>query len=63
MYQATEGADVLVLCTEWNMFKSFDVKRVKELMNAPLMFDGRNQFEPEDLRSEGFEYYGMGRGR
>ena len=32
-------------------------------MKEPLMFDGRNQFEPEDLRSEGFEYYGMGRGR
>ena len=63
MYKAVEGADVLVLCTEWNLFKSFDTDKVKELMNAPLMFDGRNQFEPEDLRGAGFEYYGMGRGR
>ena len=63
MYTAVEGADVLVLCTEWNMFKSFDISRVKELMKKPLMFDGRNQFEPEDLRNEGFEYYGIGRGR
>ena len=63
MYQATEDADVLVLCTEWNAFKSFDTHRVKGLMKSPLMFDGRNQFEPEYLRSEGFEYYGIGRGR
>ena len=63
MYKAVEGADVLVLCTEWNLFKSFDIQKVKKLMNEPLMFDGRNQFEPEDLRGEGFEYYGMGRGR
>jgi UDPglucose 6-dehydrogenase len=62
-YDALEGADALGVCTEWNEFRRPDFARIKQLMKRPLIFDGRNIFEPARMEEHGFEYYGIGRGR
>ncbi len=61
-YEACEGADALVLVTEWNEFREPDFERVKKLLRQPVVFDGRNIYNPEMLRALGFTYYGIGRG-
>jgi len=61
-YQAAEGADAVVLVTEWPEFRALDLRRVKELMRGAVFVDGRNLYEPEALRALGFRYYGVGRG-
>ncbi len=61
MYEAAEGAHVLVLVTEWAMFRMPDFDRLKEMMATPVIFDGRNQYEPGDLMARGFEYHCIGR--
>ena len=61
--QALEGADALVVMTEWNIFRSPDFGRVREHLREPVIFDGRNLYDPEVLAREGFVYYGIGRGR
>ena len=61
-YDAIEGADGLAIITEWNMFKSPDFERIKETLKTPVIFDGRNLFEPGEIREKGFEYFGIGRG-
>jgi UDPglucose 6-dehydrogenase len=61
MYEAVEGADALVLVTEWKQFQRPSWQRVKSLMRGSVVFDGRNVYDPKRLRAEGFEYYGMGR--
>jgi len=60
-YVAAEGADALFLVTEWNEFRNPDLKRLKATMRSPILFDGRNAFDPEQVREEGFTYYGIGR--
>jgi UDPglucose 6-dehydrogenase len=60
-YSALEGADALVLATEWNEFRAPDWARVKKLMKRPAIFDGRNIYDPKKLRALGFEYWGIGR--
>src|SRR5262252_1475238 len=60
-YDALEGADALFLVTEWNEFRHPDFDRVKSLMKSPVIFDGRNVFNPETLREKGFVYFGIGR--
>jgi UDPglucose 6-dehydrogenase len=60
-YAAAEGADALFLVTEWNEFRRPDLKKLKSLMKRPVIFDGRNVFEPTQLREEGFTYFGIGR--
>lgn len=60
-YAAAEGADALFLVTEWNEFRRPDLKRPKGVMKTPVIFDGRNVFDPAQLREEGFTYYGIGR--
>jgi UDPglucose 6-dehydrogenase len=60
-YDAIEGADALVIVTEWNQFRALDMERVKALLNAPKVADLRNVYEPEDMRQLGFEYIGVGR--
>ena len=60
-YEAVEGADVLVLVTEWLDFLKLDMSKVKNLMRKPYFLDGRNQFEPEELKKLGFYYEGIGR--
>ncbi|QFY42575.1 UDP-glucose/GDP-mannose dehydrogenase family protein [Candidatus Methylospira mobilis] len=57
-----EGADALVIVTEWNVFKSPDFPLIREKLSTPVIFDGRNIYDPESLKSLGFSYYGIGRG-
>ncbi|RKH70825.1 UDP-glucose/GDP-mannose dehydrogenase family protein [Corallococcus interemptor] len=61
-YDAAEGADGLFLVTEWSEFRHPDLRRLKSLMRRPVIFDGRNVFDPEQARGEGFTYFGVGRG-
>jgi UDPglucose 6-dehydrogenase len=58
---ACEGADALLVITEWKEFRSPDFERMKALLAAPVIFDGRNVFEPALVRAAGFEYFGIGR--
>jgi UDPglucose 6-dehydrogenase len=60
-YAAAEGADALFLVTEWSEFRRPDLKKLKRLMKTPVIFDGRNVFEPAQVREEGFTYFGIGR--
>lgn len=60
-YKPLEGAEALVLITEWPEFRSPDFERMKELMEAPVIFDGRNIYDPSRMRNMGFTYYGVGR--
>jgi UDPglucose 6-dehydrogenase len=59
-YKALKGADALLLVTEWAEFRVPDFKRVKELMNEPVLFDGRNLYNPESMEERGFTYYCIG---
>lgn len=61
-YQVAEGADALVLATEWNEFKHLDFERIRQTMRTPVIIDGRNLWDPERLRALGFTYFGVGRG-
>ena len=61
-YDALEGADAMLLVTEWKQFRNPDFNRIKQKLRAPVIFDGRNQYDPADLNALGFEYYGIGRG-
>ncbi|MCZ4279406.1 UDP-glucose/GDP-mannose dehydrogenase family protein [Kiloniella laminariae] len=60
-YQAMEGADVLVIVTEWNEFRRLDMDRVKSLLSAPLIVDLRNIYSPAEMAEDGFEYLSIGR--
>jgi UDPglucose 6-dehydrogenase len=61
-YQVAEGADALVLATEWNEFKQLDFGKIKASMRGSIILDGRNLWDGETLRALGFTYFGMGRG-
>ncbi len=61
MYSCAEGADALVLLTEWREFQSPDFSQLKEKMLTPALFDMRNLFSPQKLRPSGWTYYGLGR--
>ncbi len=60
-YEAAEGADALVIVTEWNEFKLLNMDKILTLMANPLIFDGRNIYDPVKLRRAGFEYHCIGR--
>ena len=60
-YKAAEGADALVLMTEWREYRRPNFERLKQLLRRPVLFDGRNQWEPAPLRAAGFQYTGIGR--
>jgi UDPglucose 6-dehydrogenase len=60
-YEAAEGADALLIVTEWGEFREPDFERLKSLMRQPAIFDGRNIYKPEHLREVGFHYEGIGR--
>jgi UDPglucose 6-dehydrogenase len=62
-YAALEGADALVVVTEWKAFRSPDLDRVRASLREPVLFDGRNIFEPKAIEASGIAYYGIGRGR
>jgi len=59
---ALQDADALVVMTEWSQFRSPDFDAIRTRLTAPVVFDGRNLYDPADLRAEGFTYYGIGRG-
>ncbi|RMG40217.1 MAG: UDP-glucose/GDP-mannose dehydrogenase family protein [Candidatus Dadabacteria bacterium] len=60
-YDALGGADALVICTEWNEFRRPDFNRIKGLMEAPVIFDGRNLYGLSEMREKGFVYHSIGR--
>lgn len=61
-YSALRGAHALVILTEWDEFKRVELSKVKELLLTPIVFDGRNVYDPEEVRAVGLEYYPVGRG-
>ncbi|MBI4301585.1 MAG: UDP-glucose/GDP-mannose dehydrogenase family protein [Chloroflexi bacterium] len=61
-YSTAEGSDALVIVTEWNEFKQLDMERIKNLLRHPILVDGRNIYEPEEMLALGFAYCGIGRG-
>ena len=60
-YDALKGADALIVATEWNEFREPDFNRMRKLMNTPVIFDGRNIYNPEQMHALGFTYYSVGR--
>jgi len=60
-YDALPGAAALLVLTEWNEFRRPDFQRIKKLLQHPVIFDGRNVYDPGDLRKIGFKYYSIGR--
>ncbi len=62
-YDVADGADALVILTEWDEFRALDLDRVKLLMNRPLLVDLRNIYKPADMAARGFDYRSIGRDR
>ena len=62
-YDCAKDADALALVTEWHEFRRPSFDRLRSLMKAPVLFDGRNVWDPAELRAAGFKYYGIGRGK
>ena len=60
-YDAVTGADALLVVTEWNEYRGVDLARIKKAMKTPVVFDGRNVFDPVRMRQAGFEYRAIGR--
>ena len=60
-YKALDGADALLLLTEWNEFRRPDFEKIKQSMNSPVVFDGRNQYNGERLIEKGFDYHCIGK--
>ncbi len=60
-YEALEGVDALALVTEWKPFRHPDFAAMKKMMKQPILFDGRNQYDPQRVKADGFEYAGIGR--
>jgi UDPglucose 6-dehydrogenase len=61
-YDVAKHADALLIVTEWNEFKQLDFDKIKRLMHLPIVLDGRNIYDPEDMAARGFIYRGVGRG-
>ncbi|MCK9379420.1 MAG: UDP-glucose/GDP-mannose dehydrogenase family protein, partial [Candidatus Moranbacteria bacterium] len=61
-YEAAEGADVLVLMTEWNQYRALDLQELKSRMKASVFVDLRNVYNPKQVKDAGFTYVGVGRG-
>ena len=60
-YEVLDNADALVICTEWNEFRSPDFARMRTEMATPIVFDGRNLYSPAEMAAQGFEYHSIGR--
>jgi len=60
-YETLEGADAMILITEWNEFRRPNFERIKSMLSAPVLFDGRNLYTPDVLKKLGFAYYSIGR--
>ena len=61
MYEALENADALIICTEWSIFRTPDFNKVKQLLKQSIIFDGRNLYDVEEIKKEGFIYSSIGR--
>ena len=61
VYDVFKGADLIIILTEWNEFKELDFSIIKEKMKSPNIIDGRNLYEPEEMKAKGFNYMGVGR--
>ena len=61
--EALDQADALAIATEWNIFRSPDFAALKAALKQPVIFDGRNLYNPQAMEQEGFSYYAVGRGR
>jgi len=59
--EALDGADALIIVTEWKAYRSPNLERLKTLMKSPVIFDGRNLYEPTNLKQAGVIYQGIGR--
>jgi UDPglucose 6-dehydrogenase len=59
--EAVENAEALVLATEWSEFQNVDFVQVRKSMHTPIIFDGRNLFDPRTMTKLGFRYFGIGR--
>jgi UDPglucose 6-dehydrogenase len=62
-YSCVDGADALAIATEWSEFRSPDFEVVRRLMKTPVIFDGRNLYDPVEMKKLGFTYHGIGRAR
>lgn len=60
---ALDGSDGLLICTEWKVFKAPDFKTIKSKLSSPVIFDGRNLYDPKHMESLGIDYYAIGRGK
>jgi UDPglucose 6-dehydrogenase len=61
MYATLDGADCLVIATEWPAFAKADLHEIKKRLRTPLLFDGRNLLDPKDVKAAGLEYISIGR--
>jgi UDPglucose 6-dehydrogenase len=61
-YACLDGADALCICTEWSLFRRPDFDEVKRRLAGPVIFDGRNLYDPDRIAARGFTYYAIGRG-
>jgi UDPglucose 6-dehydrogenase len=61
-YDLARGCDAMIVMTPWNEFKQLDLERVHGLMKEPIIIDGRDLYDPEDMKTFGFTYRGVGRG-
>jgi UDPglucose 6-dehydrogenase len=61
-YDAVEGADAVVIITEWDQFRALDLDRIKLLMRSPTVIDLRNIYRPDEMQRRGFNYSSLGRG-
>jgi len=61
-YEVAKGSDAIILVTDWDEFKELDMRRICSLMKCPILIDGRNFYDPEEMTQAGFIYEGVGRG-
>ncbi|MBI2967998.1 MAG: UDP-glucose/GDP-mannose dehydrogenase family protein [Bacteroidetes bacterium] len=61
-YEVLQNCNALIICTEWSVFRTPDFQKMGKLLKQPVIFDGRNLFDPSEMRSRGFEYFSVGRG-
>ena len=61
MYEALNGAEALIICTEWSIFRTPNFNMIKKLLNKPVIFDGRNLYDIGDMNAENIRYVSIGR--
>ncbi len=61
MYSTLENVDALLICTEWSIFRTLNYQKLKDLMKSPVIFDGRNLYDVNEMNSEGIKYVSIGR--